>query len=80
MEINRVSLKSKDSYMIYLVKKTCGKDTQSLYINGMCVFPIKMKTPEEKGRKWFGRVCTVHTVGVLGCVEVASAVIVRMWV
>ena len=41
---NRVSLKSRDSYMISLVKKTFGKETHSLYINGMSIFPVKMKT------------------------------------
>lgn len=61
----RVSLKGRDSYMIYLVKKTFGKDTHCLYKNGMSIFPVKMKAPEEKGHKWFGRDCTVHPVEYL---------------
>ena len=60
------SLESRDSYMIYLRKKTFGKDPHSLYINGTSVFPVKMKTPEEKDQMWFGRDCTVHILGGLG--------------
>lgn len=42
--------------MIYLRKKTFGKNICSDYIHGMRIFPVKMKT-HEKSRKWFERDC-----------------------
>lgn len=40
--------------MLYLRKKIFGRNIHSDYINGMSIFPTKMKTHEERV-EWFER-------------------------
>ena len=39
--------------MIYLRKETFGRNIHSDHMNGMSIFPMKMKTHEEQSQEWF---------------------------
>lgn len=50
------SLKRGDSYDLFK-KETFGKNIYNDYVNGMSIFPMKVKTGEEKCPKWLDRDC-----------------------
>lgn len=39
--------------MIYLRKETFGRNIHRDHMNGMSIFPVKMKTHEEQSQEWF---------------------------
>lgn len=58
-------------------KETFGKNIYNDYVNGMSIFPMKVKTGEEKCPKWVrqGLCGEVHTLEVFLWVEAASLAI-----
>lgn len=51
MEVTASHFQSKKSRL--LRKETFGRNIHRDHMNGMSIFPMKMKTDEEQSREWF---------------------------